>query len=486
MARILILGAGIAGHTAASHLRRKLSRNHEVLVISPNRNYQWVPSNIWVGIGRMKPEEVFFPLEPIYKRKGIGYKQAKVISFHPEGDTEEAKPFVTIEFIYGKMAGVQEKVTYDFLINATGPKLAFELTEGLNPGTNKTYSVCTYDHATHAAVALNRLISDIKKSGKKVSIVIGTGHAKATCQGAAFEYILNVERELVRFGVRDQVELTWLSNENELGDFGMDGMLLTYGSKTMRSAEMVEMVFADRGIKWILGAGVFKIENGIAHYENLEGEYKTIAYDFAMLIPAFSGHGFKAFDKEGKDITDKLFKGFMIVDADYTAKPYDQWSVQDWPETYQNPSYANIFAPGIAFAPPHSISKPRKSKNGTDIFPSPPRTGMPSGITARLVADNIIDSIQNGKLSLSHKGSMGNMGAACIASAGFGMTKGSGISITTFPIVPDYKKYADTHGRDIQKTFGDIGLAGHWLKLTLHYAFIYKAKMKPFWWLIPE
>lgn len=64
---------------------------------------------------------------------------------------------------------------------------------------------------------------------------------------------------------------------------------------------------------------------------------------------------------------------------------------------------------------------------------------MPSGITARLVADNIIDSIKNGKISLAHKGSMGNMGAACIASAGYGMTQGSGISITTFPIVPDYK-----------------------------------------------
>ena len=53
-------------------------------------------------------------------------------------------------------------------------------------------------------------------------------------------------------------------------------------------------------------------------------------------------------------------------------------------------------------------------------------------------------------------------------------------------IVPDYKKYPTSQGRDLKKTFGDIGLAGHWLKLTLHYAFIYKAKMKPFWWLIPE
>ena len=35
----------------------------------------------------------------------------------------------------------------------------------------------------------------------------------------------------------------------------------------------------------------------LAHYENLDGEYKSENYDFAMLIPAFSGHGFKAFDK---------------------------------------------------------------------------------------------------------------------------------------------------------------------------------------------
>ena len=205
-----------------------------------------------------------------------------------------------------------------------------------------------------------------------------------------------------------------------------------------------------------------------------------------MLIPSFSGHGFKAFDKNQQEITEKLFKGFMIVDADYSAKPYEQWSVKDWPETYQNPSYPNIFAPGIAFAPPHPISKPRKSKNGTDITPSPPRTGMPSGITAKIVADNIIDSIKQNQISLHHKGSMGNMGAACIASAGYGFTSGSGISITTYPIVPDYEKFPNSQGRQLGKTFGEIGLAGHWLKLLLHYAFIYKAKMKPFWWLIPE
>lgn len=484
MAKIVILGAGISGHVAASHLRRKLSKEHEVLVVSPNSNYQWIPSNIWVGVGRMKSKQILFPLAPLYKKKNIGFKQAKVVSFHPEGDTTESKPYVMIDYV-GAEKGRKEKVTYDYLINGTGPKLAFDLTEGLIPGTNKAYSVCTYTHAEHAWSALDALIADMKK-GKKTKILIGTGHGKSTCQGAAFEYILNVEQELRKHKVRDMAEITWISNEYKLGDFGMDGMLMSYGRKTMQSSDMVEMVFKDRGIKWILEAGVTKVEEGIAHYENLDGEYKSEKFDFAMLIPAFSGHGFKAFGKNQQDITEKLFKGFMLVDADYTPKPYEEWSVRDWPETYQNPSYSNIFAPGIAFAPPHAISKPRKSKNGTDISPAPPRTGMPSGITARIVADNIIDSIKTNKVSLHHKGSMGNMGAACIASAGYGLTSGSGVSITTFPIVPDYEKYPDSQGRKLGKTFGDIGLAGHWLKLFLHYAFIYKAKMKPFWWLIPE
>ena len=145
-----------------------------------------------------------------------------------------------------------------------GPRLNFDATEGLKPGNNKTYSVCTYGHADEAWGALNELIQQMKQ-GKTVKILIGTGHAKSTCQGAAFEYILNVEQELRRHKVRDKAEITWIANEYELGDFGMDGMLLSYGSNIMKSNELVEMVFEDRDIKWIIGAGVNRIENGIAH-----------------------------------------------------------------------------------------------------------------------------------------------------------------------------------------------------------------------------
>lgn len=484
MAKVVVIGAGVSGHTAISFLRKNLSKEHEVVMVSPNSNYQWVPSNIWIGVGRMTEKNTIFPLTPLYKKKNITFIQAKVTSFHPEGDADINKGFVNAEYVTEDKKGQSIKVDYDYLINATGPKLNFEATEGLMPGTNKTVSVCTYDHALHAWKELDALILRMKK-GEHVKILVGTGHAKATCQGAAFEYILNIENELRRHKVRNMATLTWISNEYKLGDFGIDGMIMKKRGKLITSQQIVRSVFDEQRVKYITKAGVYKVEDGVVYYENLDGEKKTETFDFGMLIPSFSGHGFKAYDKNGEDITEKLFKGFMIVDADYTAKPYEEWSVQDWPETYQNPSYKNIFAPGIAFAPPHTISKPRTSKNGTPIFPAPPRTGMPSGITARIIADNICDMINKGNDKISHLGSMGNMGAACIASTGYGMLRGGGVSITTYPIVPDYKKYPET-GRDLKYSIGRAGLAGHWLKLSLHYAFIYKAKMKPFWWLIPE
>jgi sulfide:quinone oxidoreductase len=206
-----------------------------------------------------------------------------------------------------------------------------------------------------------------------------------------------------------------------------------------------------------------------------------------MLLPPFSGVGMKAFNKTGDDITSDLFapSGFMIVDADYTKKSYDDWSPADWPSTYQSPKYKNIFAVGIAFAPPHAISKPMTSPNGTPIFPTPPRTGMPSGVMARQAAHNIADMMNGKATSPTRKASLANMGAACIASAGAGFFNGTAVSMTMFPIIPDFKKYPDT-GRELKYTSGEIGLAGHWIKHFLHYAFIYKAKANPFWKVVPE
>jgi sulfide:quinone oxidoreductase len=161
MARVVVLGGGIAGHTAALHLTRMLKRSDEVVVVTPNSKWNWIPSNIWVGVGRMKTDQVTFKLGPIYKRKGIEFHQALATAVHPEGDGTRLGPFVDITYTDPARAGEHRELEYDFLINATGPKLNFGATPGLGPD-GFTCSVCTVDHAVEAAAALKESIEKMK------------------------------------------------------------------------------------------------------------------------------------------------------------------------------------------------------------------------------------------------------------------------------------------------------------------------------------
>ena len=485
MARVVILGAGVAGHTAALHAKRILGKKNEIIVISPNSKYNWIPSNIWVGVGKMSADQVTFPLAPVYKKMGIIFHQALAQEIHPEGDSTVANGFVTVAYTDANRSGEVAKIEYDYLINATGPKLNFAATPGLGPDGH-TVSVCTFGHATEAAKSLQEVIA-VMKTGMRQKLAIGVGHGTCTCEGAAFEYTFNVEHEIRAAGVRELADITYITNEYELGDFGVGGLVFSQSGFQTTSKLWTESLFRERGIHAILGAHVEKVDANEVHYELVDGTKGILDFDFAMLLPPFKGVDLKAFDKSGTDISSSLFapSGFMKVDADYSGKPYEEWLASDWPKTYRNPLYPNIFAVGIAFAPPHQISKPRKSPNGTLIAPSPPRTGMPSGIMGKLAVISINQLIKNGPSAQVGTASMAEMGAACVASAGSGLRAGSAASMTMYPVVPDYQSYPNT-GRSINDTFGEIGLAGHWIKLGLHYLFIYKAKARFGWFLIPE
>ncbi|MFP5204279.1 MAG: NAD(P)/FAD-dependent oxidoreductase [Acidobacteriota bacterium] len=484
MARVVVLGAGIAGHTAASYLRTWLDKTHEVVVVSPQSDYNWVPSNIWLGLGLMTEKQVTFPLAPVYRKAGIRWEQARAMELHPEGSAELAGPHVVVEKTASAHPGERSTIAYDFLVNATGPKLNFAATEGLGPGQH-TLSVCTPGHAVEAAAKFLALVERMKK-GDRCRFVVGTGHGQCTCEGAAFEYVVNLEFELRRHGVRDRAEVIFLTNEYELGDFGMDGAFIRRNGYITPTNIFTESVLAERDIWSITRAHVRKVEPGRLCYETLDGSEHELTFDMAMLLPPFAGVGLQAFDRAGQPITSQLFapNGFMKVDADYTPKPYEEWKAADWPRTYQSPRFANIFAAGIAFAPPHPISRPHSSPKGTPIFATAPRTGMPSATMGRVVARSIADKVMGIERPL-HAASMAELGAACVASSGASLLTGTAASMTVFPIVPDYDRYPK-YGRDLKYTTGEIGLAGHWIKLILHYMFLYKARLRMGWRAIPE
>lgn len=476
MSKIVIIGAGFAGHTAALYLGNALGKHHSVTMINQSDRFLYVPSLVWVGTGRMDVEKTRFPLKPVYDRAHVNLLVARATEIHPDEQYVVAQT----------KDGTNQRVEYDYLVMATGPQLDFAATPGLGPGNDTSYSICTAQHASEARDHYLQAVERMQK-GDRQKLVVGVGHGNATCEGAAFEYISNIHKDLMRRGVREKADLVYLTNERAVGDFGVGGVHVKYQGKPLSSAEFMHAAFKEYGITAEIQKGVTGVEKGTVHWQDYNGNAGDTTYDYAMLIPRFRGMPFKYIGREGADVSGKLVNpmGFVLVDAIY-GLPYENLSTRPdaWPAVYQNQTYRNIFAAGIAFAPPGPISIPHINKNGVSISAAPPRTGMVSGIIGRVVAKNIIDLVNTGKMT--HRERMTEMAAACIASMGDSLWDGSAAVIVVYPVVPDMRKYPKTEGRDMFVTDMEMGLAGAWMKRMIHTTFMWKLQGRPGWQLIPE
>ena len=465
MAKIAIVGAGFAGHTAALYIGDRLGRDHEVTVINRSDRFVYIPSLVWVGIDRMDPEKTRFPLKDVYDRFHVNFIHGRVSEVHAD------ETYVNGEKEDG--SGESFRVDYDYLVLATGPKLDFAATPGLGPQAGNSWSICNPPHAVQARDRYLEAVGRMQ-AGESQRLVIGTGHGGATCQGAALEYITNVHKDLVRRGVRDKASLVYLSNETELGDFGIRGVQVKHRGVRTSGGEFIGAVFRDYGIEDRTGRSVTGVESGRAVWEDMQGEAGETGFDYAMLIPRFTGVDMSYVGKDGEDISDKVVTPVRLVKVDgIYGLPYEELAgnPEAWPAVYQNPAYPNIFAAGIAFAPPGPISQPFTNPNGLPLSPAPPRTGMVSGVIGRIVALNIIDLVETGRMTHSER--MTEMAAACIASMGDSLWDGSAAVIMVYPVVPDMRRYPDQGGRDGFVTHMEMGLAGAWMKRMIHTTFMH-------------
>ena len=329
MARIVILGAGISGHTVARYLGHWVGKEHQVTVVSPKPKWNWIPSNVWVGCGEMTAEQVTFDLAPIYKKAGVEFLQARALSIHPEGDAEHARPFVRIEYTDPARAGQTEDVDYDYLVNATGPKLNFGATPGLGPEGGHTVSVCTAEPCAggqRAAAGVHPGDEEGRAAHASSSApAMACAPARARPSSTSTTSIMPCARR----ACATRRDLIWISNEYELGDFGMGGVHITRGGYVTNGKVFAESLMVERGISWITRAAVNKIEPGKIHYETLDGTYHELDFDFAMLIPPFAGVGLKAFDKAGADITARGLRPQRLHEGGrglHSPSPIEDWS----------------------------------------------------------------------------------------------------------------------------------------------------------------
>jgi sulfide:quinone oxidoreductase len=311
MAKILVLGAGIGGISAAFEMKTLVGKAHDVTVVSNNPYFQFTPSNPWVGVGWRKKSDIVIDLDKVLPRKKIEFIHGSAKKLHADKNTVELEDGA--------------KVDYDYLIIATGPELAFDEIEGLGPDGH-TNSICTVDHA---AKAHENWEDFCKNPGP---IVVGAVQM-ASCYGPAYEYAMIMDTELRKRKVRDKVPMTFVTAEPYIGHLGLGGVGDTRG--------FLESEMRQRHIKWICNAKVDKVEDGNMHVIefNDEGEEKKrheLPFSYSMMLPAFRGipavSGIEGLSNP---------RGFTIVD-----------------KHQRSPKFPNIFAVGVCIAIPPMEATP--------------------------------------------------------------------------------------------------------------------------------
>lgn len=372
MAKIIVLGAGIGGISQAYELRRELGKNHEIVLVGDSDHFEFTPSNPWVAVGWRKQEQISIALPDLMEKYGIEFHSQGAKRLHPEENRLELNDDTSLE--------------YDYLVVATGPKLAFDEVDGLGPDSGETQSICKTGHAKASFANFEELV---KNPGP---VVVGAAPA-ASCFGPAYEYAFILDTELKKRKIRDRVPMHFVTPEPYVGHLGLDGVGDT---KTLMESEL-----RDRHIKWTCNAKITSVEDSTMHFteyddDGNEKKQHELPFKHAMILPAF----------KGVDAVDNIEgltnpRGFIIID-----------------EFQRNPTFNNVYAVGVCVAIP--------PVNVTPVPTGAPKTGF-------MIESMVTATTHNIKNAIEQKAPVerGTWSAVCLADFG-----DSGVAFVAVPQLP--------------------------------------------------
>lgn len=382
MTNIIILGAGLGGIPMAYEMR-EAAPSADITVVSNNNYFQFTPSNPWVAVNWRKRDDIAFEIEPYLKKRRINFVAGGAKKVEPEHNRV--------------LLADGQTLTYDYLVIATGPDLAFDEIEGLGPHGGHTQSICQVDHAVAASGKWEAFCKD------PGPIVVGAVQG-ASCFGPAYEFAMILDTDLRRRKIRDKVPMTFVTAEPYIGHLGLDGVGDT--------KSLLESTFRDHDIKWVTNAKVDRVEDGTMHVIELDedgGTRKTheIPFTYSMMLPAFRGIG-AVRDVEGLVNP----RGFILTD-----------------KHQRNPKYPNVFGVGVCIAIP--------PVGATPVPVGVPKTGFMIESMVSATAQNIRE-LMDGRTP-SHEATWN---AVCLADFG-----DSGVAFVAMPQIPPRNVNWSSEGR---------------------------------------
>lgn len=356
MKKVLVLGSNFGGMTASLEVAKKVRDKDdiEVTVVSPSKYFTYTPSQIWVPFGMRKLDDIRFESRKIFEKNNVNFIQDAATKIDVEKQLVATKE-------NGELA-------YDYLVIATGVSLNFDIVENLHPSDGYINNIVI---PKDSAKTYENYKEFLKNPGP---IVVGATQA-ASCMGAGYEYLFNMEKELRRNKIsRDIAPLTWITPEPELGNFGIGGIK---GGETMLKTFM--KMFK---INYVTNASIQKIEKETITLDSGE----VLPYKFSMLIPPFEGaEAIKDSENLGNE------KGFIVTD-----------------NGYRDLQHKNIYAVGMAV----QVDCPSKGKVPFGV----PKTGYPTDVTGKIAANNILNDL--GIVKKREEKAFGRIAGLCVMDCG--------------------------------------------------------------------
>lgn len=337
--------------TTALELKRKGKQNHKVILIDKSPLFLFIPSLIWVPFGRRDIKDISFRKDKILTQKGVDFVHAEALSV----DANQK----VVKTDHGDY-------TYDYLVVATGPKVKYDIAPGVEEYAH-------YIGTPNGAMKTRKALEDFKVNPGP--IVIGATQ-NAGCMGAAYEFLFNVEKWLREQNIRKKVDLYWITPEDYLGHFGIDGMPLGEG--------MLKAFMKMFHIHYRTQVGVKEVKPDAVVLSTGE----VLPSKFTMLMPPFVGVDFVA----QSPTLQATANGYIPVGDDY-----------------RHLTVPDVWAAGIAV----DVKLPFTPK--TIPFASP-KTGYPSDETGKIVAENIL-RVSQGRTDLKQK-AWGKIPGVCIMDCG--------------------------------------------------------------------
>lgn len=183
---ILVLGGGTGGIIAACRLRKKLPREHRVVLIERSADYLFEPSLLWLMTGLRQRKNISRPLAKLEKQ-GIELVRGNIERIDPESRTVKVNGT--------ELAG-------DYLVIALGAELAPELVPGLAEAGHNLYALRGAERLRDTRLTL--------KAGRVVVLVSAMPFK---CPAAPYEAAMLLEDDFRKRQLRDRIELALYTPE---------------------------------------------------------------------------------------------------------------------------------------------------------------------------------------------------------------------------------------------------------------------------------